>query len=301
MLNALTFDVEDYYHVSAFRSAAPSSSWDRYESRVERNTHNVLEILSKFSVRATFFVLGWVAERYPQLVQAISNAGHEIACHGYGHDMVTQLNPDTFRHDIRRGKGLLEDLLGYRILGYRAPSFTITLETVWALSILAEEGFAYDSSIVPIWHDRYGIPHANPFCHRLETESGPLWEVPPSTFALGRMRIPIAGGGYFRFFPYRVLRALLKRVEGQRVPLVMYLHPWELDPQQPRIQGSQLSQFRHYHNLDKTERRLIQLLQDFKFGPIREAIAPIADMMTPDMMRNERPVRKKEHDALVRG
>jgi polysaccharide deacetylase family protein (PEP-CTERM system associated) len=274
-VNALTFDVEDYYQVSAFQSAVPIAKWDQCESRLAKNTYKLLEILSTDDVRATFFVLGWNAERHPGIVKAIHAGGHEIASHGYGHEMLTQLDPIKFRDDIRRAKGLLEDLIGCRVLGYRAPSFSIVQDTMWALPVLVEEGFIYDSSIFPIRHDRYGMPHANRFCHRLSTDAGPLWEVPPSTFVVGSIRLPIAGGGYFRFFPYRFLRRLLKHVERQGVPLVMYLHPWELDPEQPRIPSSFMSSFRHHVNLHKTEGRLMNLLRDFRFAPIQEAIDPI--------------------------
>jgi polysaccharide deacetylase family protein (PEP-CTERM system associated) len=299
-VNALTFDIEDYYHVSAFQSSVPMADWERYESRVERNTYKLLDILSASGVRATFFVLGWVADHYPEIVKAIHEGGHEVASHGYAHEMVTQLTPFRFRNDIRRGKDLLESLIGCRVLGYRAPSFSIMQKTMWALPILVEEGFAYDASIFPVRHDRYGVPNANRFCHRLVTEAGPLWEIPPSTFELGRMRLPIAGGGYFRICPYPILRQLLKQVERQGVPLVMYLHPWELDPEQPRIQASRLARFRHYINLDKTEKRFRQLVQDFHFGPICEAIEPIAQI-TKSKARRLQGSGGKERNAVVRG
>jgi polysaccharide deacetylase family protein (PEP-CTERM system associated) len=295
-LNALTFDVEDYYHVSAFRSRVPIADWGRYESRVERNTNKLLDILCRAGVRATFFVLGWVAERHPRIVKSIHQAGHEVSCHSYTHDMLTELDPEKFREDIRRSKGILEDLTGARILGYRAPSFTIVKETMWALPILVEEGFAYDSSIFPIRHDRYGMRDANPLCHRLSTNAGPLWEVPLTTVKIGSIRVPIAGGGYFRLFPYPLMRQVLKQVERQGAPLVMYLHPWELDPDQPRIPSTLFSRFRHYVNLDKTEKRLTRLLQDFRFGPIREAIEPIAQLVKPKPLGVER-----SGNALVRG
>ena len=295
-LNALTFDVEDYFHVSAFRSRVPIAAWGQHESRVERNTNKVLDILCTAGVRATFFVLGWVAERNPRVVKAIHQAGHEVSCHSYTHDMLTELNPEKFREDIRRSKAILEDLTGAQVLGYRAPSFTIVKDTMWALPILVEEGFYYDSSIFPIRHDRYGMRDANPLCHRLSTNTGFLWEVPPTTVKLGPVRLPIAGGGYLRFFPYRILHRLLRHVERQGTPLVMYLHPWELDPDQPRISASRLSRFRHYNNLDKTEGRLIKLLRDFRFGPICEAIKPIAELVKVMPLGIERC-----GNALVRG
>ena len=273
--HCLTFDVEEHFQVSAFDSPMRRRHWDQFESRVERNTEKLLDLLAASNVRATFFVLGWVAERHPGLVRAISRQGHEVASHGYAHELVTVQTPATFRRDVRKAKVFLEDLLGLPVLGYRAPSFTITQDTIWALRILVEEGYLYDSSIFPILHDRYGMPGANPLCHRLSTEVGPLWEIPPSTVKFVGLQVPIAGGGYFRLFPYPMLRQLLKRVEAKGHPLVIYLHPWELDPDQPRMQGPLLSRFRHYINLHKTEDRLIHLLRDFRFAPVSEVIPQI--------------------------
>ena len=273
--HCLTFDVEEHFQVSAFDSPMRRRHWDQFESRVERNTEKLLDLLAASNVRATFFVLGWVAERHPGLVRAISRQGHEVASHGYAHELVTVQTPATFRRDVRKAKVFLEDLLGLPVLGYRAPSFTITQDTIWALRILVEEGYLYDSSIFPILHDRYGMPGANPLCHRLSTEVGPLWEIPPSTVKIVGLQVPIAGGGYFRLFPYPMLRQLLKRVEAKGHPLVIYLHPWELDPDQPRMQGPLLSRFRHYINLHKTEDRLIHLLRDFRFAPVSEVIPQI--------------------------
>ncbi len=277
-MNALTIDVEDYFQVSAFASHIRFEDWDRQESRVERNTARILTILATSNVKATFFVLGWVAERHPRLVKQIQAEGHEIASHGYGHQVLTAMTPEQFRADIRQAKEALEAITGRVVLGYRAPSFTIMPDTLWALPILVEEGYGYDASIFPIRHDRYGMPGANPTCHCLSTNAGPLWEIPPSTAEVAGVRVPVGGGGYFRLFPYPVLRRLLRRVEAEGRPLVMYLHPWEIDPDQPRMNGSLLSRFRHYVNLHKTEGRLTQLLRDFQFAPIREAIAPIGQL-----------------------
>ncbi|MER3424401.1 MAG: polysaccharide deacetylase family protein [Nitrospiraceae bacterium] len=274
-MHALTVDVEDYFHVSAFDGVVRMEDWPGCESRVERNTEKMLNLLADAKVRATFFILGWVAERHPSIVKKIQGEGHEIASHGYGHQVLTAMTREQFRRDIRRAKGILEDLTGRPVLGYRAPSFTIMRETWWALPILVQEGFVYDSSIFPIRHDRYGVPDANPLCHRVETATGPLWEIPPSTLSVMGIRMPIAGGGYFRLIPYRLLRRLLRYAETAGNPLVMYFHPWELDPDQPRFNAPMLSRFRHYVNLHKTECRFIQLLRDFCFGPIRETIAPI--------------------------
>lgn len=274
-LHALSFDVEEHFQVSAFWSNERRSQWDNYESRVERNVEKILGILASRGVQATFFVLGWVAQRHRELVKTIVDQGHELASHGFGHEMITAQHPAQFRDDVRKSKQLLEDIGGVPVYGYRAPSFTIVSRTRWALPILVEEGYRYDSSIFPIRHDRYGMPGALPHCHRLETESGPLWEVPPSTLKVGSVLIPIAGGGYFRLFPYPMLRQLLDRAVAEGHPLVMYFHPWELDPEQPRMTGSWLSTFRHYLNLNKTERRLKRLLSDFRFTTIQNAVEEV--------------------------
>lgn len=271
-VHALSFDVEEHFQVAAFWSTTRRRQWDNYESRVERNVEKILSILSVQGVRATFFVLGWVAQKHPELVRTIANDGHEIASHGFGHELITSQTPGLFREDVRNSKDILENIIGGPVHGYRAPSFTITPETKWALPILVEEGYVYDSSIFPIQHDRYGMPGANPWCHLLETPSGALWEVPPSTLRLGPIRLPIAGGGYFRLYPYQILRNLLTRAATEGQPLVMYFHPWELDPDQPRMEGSLVSKFRHYLNLRKTEARLQQLVKDFRFASIREAV-----------------------------
>lgn len=276
LVHALSFDVEEHFQVAAFWSTMRRRQWDNYESRVERNVERILSILSLHGIRATFFVLGWVAQKHRNLVRGIASCGHEIASHGFGHELITSQTPSLFREDVRSSKDILEDIIGGQIHGYRAPSFSITSETQWALPILAEEGYVYDSSIFPIQHDRYGMPGANPWCHLLETPAGPLWEVPPSTIKMGPIRIPIAGGGYFRLYPYRILRNLLKRTAAEGHPLIMYLHPWELDPDQPRMEGSVVSKFRHYLNLRKTEVRLQQLVKDFRFMSIREAVDTVA-------------------------
>ena len=270
--HVLSFDVEEHFQVAAFWSPLRRQQWDNYESRLEGNVEKILSILSQHGIHATFFVLGWVAQKHQSLVRIIAAQGHEIASHGFGHELITSQTPDFFREDIRKSKFILEDTIGAQVHGYRAPSFTITSETQWALPILVEEGYIYDSSIFPIKHDRYGMPGANPWCHLLETTAGPLWEVPPSTMSAGPVRIPVAGGGYFRLYPYWILRKLLIRTAREGHSLVMYLHPWELDPDQPRMEGSFVSKFRHYLNLHKTEARLQRLVQDFKFTSIREAV-----------------------------
>ncbi len=275
LTHCLTFDIEEHFQVSAFDSPMRRRHWDHFESRVERNTSKLLELLAARDIRATFFVLGWVAERHPRLIRTIAQNGHEVASHGYAHEMVTAQTPGTFREDIRKARKILEDVSGEAVLGYRAPTFSISSETRWALPILVEEGFVYDSSIFPIRHDRYGWQGALPWSHRIDTTAGSIWEVPPSTVKFAGRRIPIAGGGYLRLYPSWLLRRWMKQVEDQGQPLVVYLHPWELDPEQPRMNGPLLSRVRHYFNLHKTESRLTQLLREFRFGPIREVIKPV--------------------------
>lgn len=272
MIHGLSFDIEEHFQVAAFDCVARRRHWERHESRVEPNTHLILDLLEKQGIHATMFVLGWVAERHKGLIRRIVESGHELASHGYAHELITGQTPEMFREDIRQAKHILEDIGGVPIIGYRAPTFSITKESEWALPILVEEGYLYDSSIMAVVHDYYGIPGAIPTIHTISTDSGPLWEMPPSTCKWAGMTFPVAGGGYFRLFPYRLLKPLLQRIESQGHPLIMYLHPWELDPTQPRMRGSRLSEFRHYLNLEKVHGRLTQLIQDFSFGPYRNLI-----------------------------
>jgi polysaccharide deacetylase family protein (PEP-CTERM system associated) len=273
VLNALTVDVEDYFHATAFASAIGRHTWDSLDSRVERNTHRMLEIFATRSVKATFFVLGWVAKRAPQLVRAIQQAGHEVACHGMTHQLVYRQSRTTFVDETREAKQLLEDAAGVRVRGYRAASYSITRESLWALDVLQELGFDYDSSINPIRHDFYGIPDAPRFLYR--PGPGRLVEVPITTVGLFGQRLPCGGGGYFRLLPYSVFRWALRRVnrhDGQ--PVVFYCHPWEIDVSQPRVHAAPLrSRFRHYLNLGVMERRLERLLGDFAWGRMDEAFA----------------------------
>ena len=221
-VHGLSFDIEEHFQVAAFDCPARRRHWDVFQSRVEKNTHQILDLLESHNVKATMFILGWVAERQRNLIRRIADAGHEIACHGYAHELITSQKPANFREDVRKAKKILEDVAGVQVLGYRAPTFSITKETLWALPILVEEGYLYDSSIVPILHDYYGIPGANPLIHDIETSSGTLREVPPSTCKIGPIQIPIAGGGYFRLFPYRLLQLLLKKMEREGDSLIMY-------------------------------------------------------------------------------
>ncbi len=269
IVNAMTVDVEDYFHVSVFDGVVPRHRWPELESRVCANTDRLLEILDSAGVHATFFVLGWVAERWPDLVRRIAALGHEVASHGYGHRLVYDQTPRGFRDDLRRAKGVLESAGAVAVFGYRAPSYSITPRSLWALDILIEEGFRYDASIFPVHHDRYGIPVSARHMYRVERECGALWEAPASTVRLATMNLPIAGGGYFRILPYAWTRWGIDRLNRvERRPAIFYLHPWEIDPDQPRLDASLLSRFRHYRNLDKTESRLRTLLRDFRFGPM---------------------------------
>jgi len=274
IVNAMSVDVEDYFHVSALASVAPRDRWELFERRVEGNTRRLIDLFAQYGVTATFFVLGWVAERHRGLVRRIADAGHEVASHGFGHDLVYDLTPAQFRDDVRRTKALLEDASGTEVFGYRAPSFSITERSLWALDVLIEEGYRYDASIFPVRHDRYGIPDADPCLHIVKRTSGLIVEVPPATVKLCGLHLPAAGGGYFRLLPYAWTRwgiSRLNRIEGR--PAVFYLHPWEVDPEQPRLPATGLSRIRHYRNLDQTERRLRRLLTEFRFGPVRDLVA----------------------------
>ena len=269
IVNAMTIDVEDYFHVSVFDGVVPRHRWEQLESRVCANTDRLLDIFSEAGVQGTFFVLGWVAERWPDLVRRIAARGHEIGSHGYGHRLVYDQTPGQFRDDVRRAKATLESAAAVPVYGYRAPSYSITPRSLWALDILIEEGFRYDASIFPVHHDRYGIPVSARHPYRIQRGHGALWEAPGSTVRWGPLNMPVAGGGYFRILPYAWTRwgiARLNRVE--RRAAIFYLHPWEIDPHQPRLEAGTLGRFRHYRNLDKTESRLKALLRDFRFGPM---------------------------------
>jgi polysaccharide deacetylase family protein (PEP-CTERM system associated) len=266
--NALTVDVEDYYHVAALSSKIHRDSWATQESRVVSNTQKLLELFAHHNVRSTFFVLGCVAEQHPRIVKEIITNGHEVASHGYSHRLVYEQSPQEFYLETRRSKQLLEDQAGVSVNGYRAASYSIVRRSLWALDILAELGFKYDSSIFPVHHDRYGIPDAKREPNTLTTPNNSrIVEWPLSTAQLFGQSIPVAGGGYFRIFPYWLTRWGLGSInKKEHRPFVFYLHPWEIDPEQPRFSTNWLSQFRHYTNLDKCEGRLRQLLGEFRFG-----------------------------------
>ncbi|QHE85914.1 XrtA system polysaccharide deacetylase [Hydrogenophaga sp. BPS33] len=263
--NALTIDVEDYFQVSAMAPYIERAEWDQRECRVEHNIDRILQLLAVKQTRATFFTLGWVAERYPDMVRRIVREGHELASHGYGHQRVSDLSEPAFFEDITRAKGLLEDIGGQQVLGYRAPSFSIGAGNLWALDTLLRAGYRYSSSIYPVKHDHYGMPDAPRFAY--QAREG-LLEVPPTTLRLFNRNLPSSGGGYFRLMPYSLSRWMLRQVNQRDAQsAIFYFHPWEIDPGQPRVDGIDLkTRFRHYVNIGRTEQRLARLLDDFPWG-----------------------------------
>lgn len=275
MVNALTFDVEDYFQVQAFADVIRREHWDHYPSRVESNTYRVLEILAHHNIRATFFILGWIAQRCAGLVRDIQSAGHEIGSHGYHHQMIGSSSHEEFRGDVMRAKAVLEDQLGSTVSSYRAPSYSITARTLWALDVLGEAGFERDSSIFPVLHDHYGIPDAPRFPHyRQVANHRIIVEFPPSTLRCGRVNVAIAGGGYFRLFPYSFTSWGIHRINTrEHQPAMVYLHPWEFDPDQPRIAASWRSRIRHYQNLRSTESKFRRLLEEFSWAPMSEVLS----------------------------
>ena len=276
--HVLSFDVEEHFQVSAFWSDARRQHWDQLESRVERNTFRLADLLEHFETKATFFILGWVAERCPELVKSLAKQGHEIASHGYGHELVTNQTDGEFRDDVRRSKRILEDLTGERVFGYRAPSFSISDRTQWALPILVEEGYLYDSSIYPRFQRSVNTKRERGV-REIVTRAGSILEIAPPTANLYGVQFPVPAGGYFRLFPYFISRMFLRQFERTGTQFVMYLHPWEIDPDQPRMDGPLVSKFRHYLNLTRTEKRLQSLLHDFSFAPIVEIVQPLCEMI----------------------
>ena len=271
--NALTIDVEDYFQVSAFAPFIERSDWDMRECRVERNVDRILTLLDANGTHATFFTLGWIAERYPALVQRIVAGGHELASHGFGHERVSDLSEADFFNDIHRAKALLEDIGGVQVQGYRAPSFSIGAGNLWALDTLERAGYRYSSSIYPIRHDHYGMPDAPRFAHQVRDN---LMEIPPTTLRIFQRNLPSSGGGYFRLFPYPLSRWMLRRVNCQdRSPAVFYFHPWEIDTHQPQVSGVGMkTRFRHYVNIGRMEQRLGYLLRDFSWGRMDHIFLP---------------------------
>jgi polysaccharide deacetylase family protein (PEP-CTERM system associated) len=285
VVDAVSVDLEDYFHVEAFASQIARSRWGTLPSRVLQNTKRTLAVLDRGNCRATFFVLGWIAEREPKLIQELASAGHELACHSHLHRPLHTLKPSEFRDDLLRSRNAIENASGARVVGFRAPTFSITQKSLWALEILAEEGFQYDSSIFPIHHDLYGMPDAPRWPHRRRLPSGQsIWEIPPSTVRMGRMNIPFGGGGYLRLLPMPFTRWAIRRTHRlERQPIVVYFHPWELDPDQPRLTGSWRSRVRHYTGLGKTANRLEEILSGGNFQPLINLVRRLdADSTTFD-------------------
>ncbi|MGQ0645182.1 MAG: XrtA system polysaccharide deacetylase [Elusimicrobiota bacterium] len=268
MLNALTFDVEDYFMASAFEPVVSKADWERLPGRVAANTRKILGMLDGSGSRATFFVVGWVAEKHPDLVKDIQAGGHEVACHGYHHRLIYEQGPDEFRRDLRRAKQALESAAGRPVEGYRAPSFSIVEETPWAWSILREEGFLYDASVFPAPHARGGLAGAPAHPHRRDG----LAEFPMSVVSWAGKNFPFSGGGYFRLLPYALIRRGIQACNRAGRPAILYLHPWELDPGQPRLPAGRLDRFKHYLNLSGTEGKLRRALADFRFDTARNVL-----------------------------
>jgi polysaccharide deacetylase family protein (PEP-CTERM system associated) len=272
ILNALTVDVEDYFQVTGFETCVYRSEWDRRESRVVGSTRIIMDLLRSADVRGTFFILGWVAERFPELIREIHAEGHEIGCHGYWHRIVYQQSPEEFCHDLCRARDAIQEVIGEPVTAYRAPCFSITRRSLWALDILLEEGFTCDSSIFPTVHDRYGMVEAPLGPHRIRRPAGSLWEFPLPVYRRLGHPWPIGGGGYLRLYPYALTRHGLRAINQQGRPFAVYVHPWELDPGQPQLSPGPFRAFRHYLNLAKTKPRLVKLLQDFRFTTMKEVL-----------------------------
>lgn len=274
----MTVDVEEHFQVSGFEDVVSRDDWDGLPSRVVDNTVRILDLFDELEIQATFFVLGWIAERYPALVRRIADRGHEIGSHGHSHRLVYDQTPEDFEAETRRSRAVLQDASGQEIAGYRSASFSIRRTNLWALDVLAEAGFTYDSSLFPVVHDRYGIPGAPRHIHRLRTPRGhSLIEVPPSTVSVAGSNLPVAGGGYLRIYPLAVNRWAMRRLNrDESMPAIVYIHPWELDPDQPRIRGRASSRLRHYLGLRSTCRKLRALAAEFRFTTMQQVIAASA-------------------------
>lgn len=274
-VNYFTVDLEDYFMVSAFKDIVPAGDWDFHEFRAGRSMGHLLDLLDEGGARATVFVVGWIAERFPSLVREIRGRGHEVACHSFRHRLIYDMTPDEFREDTRQAKVAIESAIGEPIIGYRAPSYSITRQSMWALDILREEGFLYDSSVYPVLHDRYGVPGYDRFPGFAPEPEGNggrgLLEIPLSTVKFLGHNVPFGGGGYLRLYPYGLTRFFAERVNHKEdQPFIVYVHPWEIDTGQPRFRGSPLSMFRHYVNIDRNEEKIRNLLRDFRFSPLAE-------------------------------
>lgn len=271
MDNALSIDVEEYFQIHALARVIPRGLWDDMPSTVTENVRIILDLLDTHATRATFFCLGWIARRRADLIRLIHARGHEVACHGYSHKVIYAQDPSEFRRDIVEAKTILEDIIGEEVKGYRAPTYSITEQSSWALPIIEEAGFAYDSSIFPIHHDNYGIPGAPRFPHRIPGMN--LVEFPISTLRIAGLNLPVSGGGYFRLIPYPITRLCLKAIASEGHPFIFYIHPWELDPRTPRIQGMPaLGRFRTYTGISCVRRKFVRLLEEFRFSPVRDTL-----------------------------
>jgi polysaccharide deacetylase family protein (PEP-CTERM system associated) len=270
-INVVSVDVEDYFHAEIFSAVVDRANWDSYSSRVEMNTRRLLDLFASLNVHATFFVLGWVAERYPALVREIAASGHELACHSYWHRLIYKLDREEFRKDTQRAKDTIEQIAGQPIYGYRAPTYSVIDSSVWALDVLSELGFTYDSSIFPIHHDRYGMPGAPRSPFRFRTASGFMTEFPITTFRFAGHNFPVGGGGYLRLLPRLYTRLGLRSVRKEGLPSVIYIHPWEVDAEQPRLPGGLSSRLRHYTNLSRTFARFQSVLQKGRYTSFRES------------------------------
>lgn len=269
MTHFFSVDVEEHFHAHVFERVVPQSAWPAQPSRVEQATGVLLDLLARHGVQGTFFVLGWVAQRVPALVPRIAAAGHEIGSHSWSHPRISRLTPDQFREELRSSKAILESQSGQPVLGFRAPSFSIRPGMEWAFDVLLEEGYRYDSSLFPIRRPDYGYPSALPMPHLLERPAGPLHEFPMATLSLGGQRLPAAGGAYLRHFPLGVIKAAFRQAETNGQPGMLYVHPWEVDPGQPRLPVSRLTRWRHYGGIDRTLSRLDAMLSRFRFGTVQ--------------------------------
>jgi polysaccharide deacetylase family protein (PEP-CTERM system associated) len=301
VIDGLSVDLEDYYQVEAFASRVSRSRWTSFPSRVRQNTIRTLELLESRKCKATFFVLGWVAKRDPGLIREVAQAGHELACHSYLHRPLYKLKPSQFRDDLRRSRDLIEDIGRTKVVGFRAPTFSITPKTLWALEILSAEGFRYDSSIFPIRHDLYGIPDAPRWAHRRPLPSGQtIWEIPPSTIRMGRTNVPFGGGGYLRLLPMSFTRWAIRKThsrEGQ--PVIVYFHPWELDPDQPRLAVSWRSRMRHYTGLNKTLGRLQEILSIGSFQTLGGMVRQLEGLSSDAALQAAYPYAPWRRDGLA--
>jgi len=284
VINAITVDVEDWYHVSVLRNIIPFSDWEKQESRIIPNLNKIIGIFDAFHVKGTFFILGWLAEKFPQIVEQIVEHGHEVGSHGYAHRIIFEHTPDEFKADLDKSITILEKISGKKIIYYRAPSYSITRDSLWAFEALVERGIQYDSSVFPIKHDLYGIKEIPRFPFYIKFVNGKqLIELPPSTMKVAGENVPISGGGYLRLFPFWFIQKGMRRINANSKPVIFYFHPWELDPDQPKLQMSHLSKFRHYSNLENTEKRIRALLENFTFSTLGDVIkATTIDRQWPD-------------------